>query len=207
MPCGTSSLRGQLQTGQQMGALHKNPPSGFTQSFSPSLPCHGCSAELWEQCPALVCKVLPGWRLQHCPPALPADLPVPQGLHLTTGYTEQWRLFLPPPGQPLSADAEPSSSYILGAGILSCSPSTGCWCQPQHCSSAQMATLQVSVLPEDSLLDAGVPPSLFPCCRMHEGPEGPTAAGGCQNILFTCSATTEPKQCQNSKAALGGCSP
>lgn len=213
MPSGMSSLRGRLQTGQQVGALHQNPPVALHRASPLLCLAMGAtgSAELWQHCPALVCKALPGWR-QLWQLLLPSQ----QIFLCLKDFIWPWahravRLFLPPAGQSLSADAEPCSRYILGAGMLSCSPSTHCWCQPQHCSSAQMATLQFQCSSEDNVLHAGtssgVPPSLFPCCRMYGGPEGPTAAGGCQNILFTCSATTEPKQCQNTKAALAGCSP
>lgn len=80
-----------------MGALPQNHPGGFYTAFPPlclAMDATG-SAELWHQCPALLYEALPGWRLQHCTPALPADLPASQGLHLTTGNTEQWRSFLP----------------------------------------------------------------------------------------------------------------
>lgn len=107
------------------------------------------SAELWHQCPALLYEALPGWRLQHCTPALPADLPASQGLHLTTGNTEQWRSFLP--GQSLSADAEPCSKCVLGTGILSCSPSTHCRLQ----SSSEANPLHLGHL---AGTPSGVPP-------------------------------------------------
>lgn len=92
-----------------------------------------------------------------------------------------WRLFLPPqdshsvlmlslvPGVSLELGSSPAAPALL----LSPNGNTAG-------SSAPLRTIPW-MLGHITGTPPGVPPSLFPCSRMHGRPEGPTAAGGCQN--------------------------